>query len=211
MLRPPADDLAAVLAQVFPPAPLQVKLWLHVSQPSQFKAQRVLAPVIASCFTPLYCSAFSAGATGLPHCPRARPELHQHFQVLTSVWTENSRFVSTLLAPSSLPRSILGSPVHLGLHWWSQHFCMCLPNATLVCSTELQLSHSETSQCKESVAGWKNSFISGTTNTLPPRRLVLKQCQVFLEHLMALWSFYFLLALTGMYVFLIYWYCNILA
>lgn len=36
-------------------------------------------------------------------CPRARQELHKHFQVLTRVWTENSQFVSTSLFPSSLP------------------------------------------------------------------------------------------------------------
>lgn len=39
----------------------------------------------------------------LPTCPRAQRELHKHFQVLTCVWTENPRFVSTSLPPSSLP------------------------------------------------------------------------------------------------------------
>lgn len=57
----------------------------------------------------------------LPACPRARRELHKHFQVLTCVWTENSRFVSTSFAPSSLPSSILCSPAHLWLRRWSQH------------------------------------------------------------------------------------------
>lgn len=69
-------------------------------------------------------------------CPRllaspwAQREPHKRFQVLTCVWTENSRFVSTSFFPSSLPATLCG-PVHLWLHRWSQHLRHASPPPVL--------------------------------------------------------------------------------